>query len=131
MGKGHQRWFLKWQRDIEFKGDRPERHTLERVSGRAAREERTHPLFRDCERGFALRVQLTEGLLESQKELLRESIPERAQYILTWYEKKYSKLLQRPLTEKDYELREMGMQISEERWLEYWNSTPRKRQLTP
>ena len=52
---------------------------MEKVSGRAAREERTHPLSRDCERGFALRVQLTEGLLESQMELLRESIPERAQ----------------------------------------------------
>ena len=120
MGKGHQRWFLKWQGDIEFKGDGPERHTLKKVSGRKAREERTHPLFRDCERGFALRVQLTEGMLESQKGLLRELIPERAQYILTWYEKKYNKLLQRPLTEKDYELREVGMQISEERWLEYW-----------
>ena len=95
-------------------------HTLENVSGRKAREVRTHPLFRDCVRGFALRVQLTEGMLESQKELLRKSIPERAQYILTWYEKKYNKLLQRPLTEKDYEHREVGMQISEERWLEYW-----------
>ena len=94
-------------------------HTLEKVLGREAREVRTraHPLFRDCARGFALRVQLTEGMLESQKELLRESIPERAQYILTWYETKYNKVLQRPLTEKDYEQREVGMQISEERGL--------------
>ena len=120
MSKGYQRWFLKWQGDIEFKGDGPERHTFEKVSGREAREIRTHPLFRDCAGGFALRLRLTKGMLESQKELLRESIPERAQYILTWYEKKYNKLLQRPLTEKDYELREVGMQISEERWLEYW-----------
>ena len=79
MGKGHPRWFLKWQGDIDFKDGGPERgHTLEIFSGRKASEVRTHPLFRDCAKGFALRVQLTEGMLESQKELLRESIPERA-----------------------------------------------------
>ena len=53
-------------------------------------------------------------------ELLRDSIPERAQYILTWYGRKFNKMLQRPLTEEDYELREVGRPISEERWMEYW-----------
>ena len=113
MGKGHPRWFLGWRGDIDFKGDGAERHMLEKVTGRDAEEERTHPLFRDCERGFALRAQLVDGLLESQMELLRDSIPERAQYILTWYGRKFNKMLQRPLTEKDYELREVGRPISD------------------
>ena len=32
----------------------------------------------------------------------------------------YNKGLQRPLTDQDYEQREVGMQIITERWLEYW-----------
>ena len=57
------------------------------------------------------------GIDEMRTHLRAHARSQNARALL-W--RKHNKLLQRPLTEKDYELREVGRQISEEMWSEYW-----------